>query len=145
MATQGRIFKGRSEGAERADGAFASGVVVIAAVFMSISGTFQVVQGLAGVIDRDFFAAQQNYAYDIGIATWGWLHLIVGLFVMMTGFALLTGSLWGRIFALFIVIVAGLINFIFIPYSPIWSIIMLSLNGLVVWALLSSGPELDEV
>jgi hypothetical protein len=127
--------------AERATGAgsfvVASGLTLFAAVFMFVGGTFQALEGLAAILNDDFFAAVDDYAYDIDVTAWGWMHLIVGIILALTGLFLLSGSLLARMVALFIVVVAAIINFIHIPYQPLWSIVLLVINGAIIWALLT--------
>lgn len=116
---------------------WATGLVLFAAVFMVVGGSFHAIQGLAALINDDFFESVQGYAYDINVTTWGWMHLIVGIVVALTGLTLLSGAIWARIMALFIMVVSAIVNFIFIPYQPLWSIILLVIDGAIIWALLT--------
>jgi hypothetical protein len=104
---------------------------------MVVGGSFHAIQGLAALINDDFFVNVQGYAYDIDITSWGWLHLGVGIVVALTGLTLLSGAIWARLIALFIVVVSAIINFIYIPYQPLWSIILLVIDGAIIWALLT--------
>jgi hypothetical protein len=117
--------------------AWATGLLLFAAVFMVVGGSFHAIQGLAALINDDFFENVQGYAYDVDITTWGWLHLIVGIVVALTGITLLTGAIWARIIAMFIMVVSAIINFIYIPYQPLWSIVLLVIDGAIIWALLT--------
>ena len=126
-----------------ATNAWATGLVLFAAVFMIVGGTFQAIQGLAALLNDGFFVVVNDYAYDVDITAWGWLHLIVGGVVATTGVFLLSGSLVARLIAMFIVVVSAIINFIYIPYQPIWSIVLLVIDGAILWALLTyEDPEL---
>jgi hypothetical protein len=118
-------------------GTLATGLMLFAAVFMVVGGSFHAIQGLAALINDDFFESVEGYAYDVDITAWGWLHLIVGGIVALTGITLLSGALWARIIALFIMVVSAIINFIYIPYQPLWSIVLLVIDGAIIWALLS--------
>ena len=50
----------------------------------------------------------------------GWIHLLVGLIVVMTGFAILAGRNWGRVVGITLAMVSALANFLFIPCYPFW-------------------------
>jgi hypothetical protein len=146
MASQSASHQGMyraAQGASPRSVVTATAITLFAAVFMVVGGAFHVIQGLAALINEDFFVAVNGYAYDVDITAWGWLHVIVGGIVALTGLALLSGALWARLFAIFIVVVSGIVNFIFIPYQPLWSIVLLAADGVVLWALLMF-PELDE-
>jgi hypothetical protein len=126
-----------SEDSRAGSSTWAAGLILFAAVFMVVGGSFHAIQGLAALINDDFFTNVQGYAYDVDITTWGWLHLTVGIVVALTGLTLLSGAVWARLIALFIIVVSAIINFIYIPYQPLWSIILLVIDGAIIWALLT--------
>ena len=125
-----------------ASNTWSTGVILFTAVFMFVGGSFQAIQGLAAILDDEFFIALDNYAYDIDVTTWGWVHLICGSVVAVTGLTLLTGSITARLVAMFIVVVSAMINFVYIPYQPVWSIVLLAIDGVILWALIAyEEPE----
>lgn len=71
---------------------WATGGVVFAATMMILVGVFQAVQGLAAIIDDEFFVTLPNYAFEIDTTGWGWIHLILGAVVAVAGFFLYSGS-----------------------------------------------------
>ena len=121
----------------------ATGIVLFAAVLMIVAGAFHFLQGLTAVINGDFFAVVANYAYDLDIQAWGWLHLLGGLSLFLVGIGLLSGSIWARLLAMFLVVISAMINFVYIPYQPLWAIVLLVIDGVILWALLTQG-DFDE-
>ena len=69
------------------------------------------------------------------VTTWGWIHLLLGLGVLVLGIFLLTGAAWARWTGIAIVAVSTIANFAWVPYYPVWGIIVLALDGAVIWAL----------
>ena len=136
MAFQEETYSSSARSRE-SDGLLVTGLFLFGAVLMLIAGSFQVIQGLAAVLDDGFIPPREEYAYDIVVTAWGWVHILTGIVLAAAGAGLLSGALWARILALFIVVVSAIINFIYIPYQPLWSIVQLTLCGLVIWALLS--------
>jgi hypothetical protein len=137
MAFQEETYSSSARSRE-GDGLLVTGLFLFAAVLMLIAGSFHVIQGLAALLDDGFIPSSiDNYAYDIDIQAWGWMHILTGIVLAVAGAGLLSGALWARLLALFIVVVSGIINFVYIPYQPLWSIVQLTLCGLVIWALLS--------
>jgi len=136
MAFQDDTY-GAARSGETHDGLLVTGLYLFAAVFMLIGGSFHIIQGLAALLDDGFIPAAADYAYDLDITAWGWLHVITGSLLVLSGAGLLSGALWARLLALFVVVASAIINFVYIPYEPLWSIVQLALNGLVIWALLS--------
>ena len=144
MASQGETY-GSARAGERQDGLLVTGLFLFAAVLMLVGGSFHVIQGLAALLDDGFIPSVGNYAYDIDITAWGWMHLVTGTLLALAGAGLLSGAIWARLLALFIVVASAIINFVYIPYQPLWSLVQLTLCGLVIWALLSYKMTDDEL
>jgi hypothetical protein len=72
----------------------------------------------------------------------GVIHLLVGLLVLFAGVAVMSGQTWARVFG---IILAGLsalaANFMFIPYYPFWSLLIIALDVFVIWALAVYHPK----
>ena len=119
----------------------ATGLTIMAAVLMMISGIWNFFEGLAALIRGSFFVVLPNYAYNISITGWGWFHLILGAVVAVAGVALLTNRLWARIIGIIIVSVSMVVNFLYIPYQPVWSIALIAIDAVVIWALLTPRRE----
>jgi hypothetical protein len=67
--------------------------------------------------------------------------LLVGALVALAGFGVLAGQTWGRAVGIGLAVLSALANFAFIPYSPFWSLTIIALDVLVVWALAAHGRE----
>lgn len=118
---------------------WAVGGAVFAAIMMIMIGLFQIFQGLAAIINDDFFVVAANYAFDIDLTAWGWIHLIVGVLLLIAGFLLFTGSAVAGAAAIVLAGLSAVSNFFFIPYYPFWSILMIALAVYVIWAVTRSG------
>jgi len=114
---------------------FAVGLTLFAGVVLSTVGVFQFFQGLAAIIEQDFYVVTANNIYELSVSGWGWIHLILGVVLAVTGFFVLTGQPWARIVGIGVVAVSALANFLFIPYYPVWALIIIALDVAVIWAL----------
>ena len=114
---------------------WAVGGLTFASTMMVLIGIFQAFAGLGAIIDDDFFVVTQNYAFDLDVTAWGWIHLILGIVVAWAGYALWSGKLWAGVVALVLAMLSALANFFFIPYYPFWSLLVIALNVWVIWAL----------
>ena len=121
---------------------WAVGFGVFAAVMLLIAGSFQVLAGLAGIFENEFYVTTSNYFLEFDVSAWGWFHLIWGVLVLIAGFGLLQGSLWGRTLGVIGAAVSALINFAFIPYYPFWSILIIAVDIGVIWALTAHGQDI---
>jgi hypothetical protein len=123
---------------------WAVGLTATAALLLILAGAFQFFQGLAAVIKGSVFVASQETIYKFNVSTWGWIHLVIGVVVVLTGFALLAGATWARVLGIVLAILAAVANFLWIPYQPIWAILVIILDVAVIWALTVVGTAFDE-
>ena len=118
---------------------WAIGGMTFAASMLVLVGCFQALTGLVAIFDDNFFVVTRNYTYDLDTTAWGWIHLIVGVAVAATGFALFTGRTWAAVTALFLAMLSALTSFFFIPYYPWWALLVIALNAWVIWSLTRPG------
>ena len=111
------------------------GGITFASTIMVLIGIFQAFAGLGAIIDDDFFVVTKNYAFDLDVSAWGWIHLILGIVVACAGFALWAGKTWAAVTAIALAMLSAIANFFFIPYYPFWSLLVIALNVWVIWAL----------
>jgi hypothetical protein len=118
---------------------WAVGGMMFAATMMCLIGVFQAIVGLAAIINDEFFVVTRNYAFDLDISGWGWIHLILGILVAGAGFALFAGRTGAAYFAIFLASLSAVANFFFIPYYPFWSILVIAIAVWVIWSLTRPG------
>jgi hypothetical protein len=115
----------------------ALGFTAMAAILMMLSGGANILEGIAAVIRGSYFVTLPNYAYNTSVSGWGWTHLIFGIVVFLAGACLFLDMLWARVAGVILASVSLLLNLVYIPYFPVWSIIVIALDAFVIWALLT--------
>jgi hypothetical protein len=118
---------------------WAVGGITFAGVIMIILGIFQAIAGLVAIFDDNFYVVAENYTFDIDTTGWGWIHLILGVLVAATGFALLGRRPWAGIVTIMLAALSAISNFFFIPYYPFWSLLMIGLAIWIIWAVTRPG------
>lgn len=121
------------------------GWVYFAGFMLVLSGAFQAIAGLVALFKNSVYVVAEQNLWLLDYTSWGWLHLLFGVFLLLAGSAIISGKLWGRVVG---VIVAGLsliANFGFIPVYPIWSTILIIIDILVLYALIVHGDEASEL
>jgi hypothetical protein len=113
--------------------------VVFAASVLTMVGLFQVIAGLVAIFDDEFFVVARNYTFDLDTSAWGWIHLLLGILLVVTGFGLFSRQTWAGVTAIFLAVLTAVENFFFIPYYPFWSILVIALAVWVIWALTRPG------
>jgi len=124
---------------------WAVGWTWFAAVMMWLIGGFHAIAGLVAIIDDEFYVVTRDYIFQFDATAWGWIHLIAGVIVVLAGVYLLSGAVWARIIGVILAVVSILVNFAWLPWSPLWSIIMITANVFVIWALTVHGRDAETV
>ena len=118
---------------------WAIGGIAFAATIMVLIGVFQILAGLVAIFNDDFYIVAQNYTFDLDVSAWGWIHLLVGIAVLATGFGLFGPRPWAGVAAIMLCMLSALVNFFFIPYYPIWSLVVIALDIWVIWLVTRAG------
>lgn len=124
-------------------GGLAVGVVMFAGIVMIVSGVFQALAGITALFQGSFYAVTPKYVYELNVTTWGWIHLVLGVVVVLAGFGVMSGNLWARIVGIILAVLSAFANFMFIPHYPVWSLLIIGLDVLVIWALAVSGQPAE--
>jgi hypothetical protein len=123
----------------------ATGGLLFAATIMVLSGLFQFFQGIAGIAKDEIFVATPNYVFKFNTTAWGWINLVIGLIVAVTGFFVFTRAPWARGVAIAFVAFQAFTNFFFLPYYPFWALSIVALDIFVIWALAAApGRAADD-
>ncbi|MFF9814959.1 hypothetical protein [Streptomyces sp. NPDC014006] len=118
-------------------GGWAAGGVVFAAVMLVCSGVLAVLQGIAAVSKDDVYARVGTYVYEINLTGWGIIHIVIGALAALTGAGLLRGMAWARFAGIFLASLSLIAQFLFLPYHPVWSLVVMAIDVFIVWALAS--------
>jgi hypothetical protein len=131
-------------GVQKEPNSWAIGFAVFAGILMIVNGFFQIFQGLSAVLQDDFFVLSRAYAYDLDLTAWGWTHIVVGGIVALAGFFLFTGNIIARIVAVLAALLSMVTNFFYLPYYPVWSLLMIAIDIGIIWAVTVHGREIAE-
>ena len=123
---------------------WAVGFILFAAIMMIMAGVFQALAGLVAIFENEFYVPTRNYLFQFDATTWGWIHLLVGLLVAFAGWGLLSGRTWARVVAITLAVVSAIANFAFIPYYPFWSMLIIVIDVVVIWAVAAYGGTIRD-
>ncbi len=122
----------------------AAGWIMFAGVIMIVVGIFQAFAGLVAIINDDFFVLTQEYVVKFNATSWGWIHLIIGLIVLASGFGVFSGNVAARTIGVFAAMGSMIAAFFWIPWYPVWGIIVIAVDLAVIWALTVHGRDLAD-
>ena len=103
-----------------------------------IGGAFQVIEAIAALVNDEYLLVLPNYVFSLDLTGWGVIHLLIGLILAAIGVFLLLGKGWARIAGIVVAGISALINFSWLPYAPLWAILLIGIDVLVIWALASA-------
>ncbi len=123
--------------------AWAAGYAAFAGVVLIMVGFFQAVAGLSAIIDDTFYVVGREYVFQFDATTWGWIHLIIGLVVLLAGFGIFSGNVLARTVGVLAAAVSGLAAFMWLPWYPVWGVVIIALDIAIIWALTMHGRDLS--
>ena len=113
-------------------------VHTFAGIMLIIGGAFQVIEAIAALVNDEYLLVLPNYVFSLDLTGWGVIHLLIGLILAAIGVFLLLGKGWARIAGIVVAGISALINFSWLPYAPLWAILLIGIDVLVIWALASA-------
>lgn len=119
-------------------GSAAAGFTMLAGALMILGGLWGFFEGLVAIVRQSFYVSLPNYTFQFNVHGWGWIHLILGVVVAAAGVCVLLGQTWAKLLGIVLAVFSAIANFLFIPYYPIWSIIVLAMDVVIIWALATS-------
>jgi hypothetical protein len=111
-------------------------------MMMIMVGTFQVIAGLTAIFNSGYYVVgEADLLIDVDFAAWGWAHIILGAVAVGAAFGLLAGQMWARIVGIAMALVSAVVNLAFIEAYPLWSLMVITLDVLVIYAIAMHGKE----
>lgn len=119
-----------------------TGWITFAGVMLIIGGSLGLIFGIIAAVNDNWVVFANRGAVSLDLSTWGWVHVIVGAIVLLAGFGVFTGNILARIVGVAVAIVSLIANFLWLPVYPVWAIIIITIDVLVIWALTAHGGEM---
>jgi hypothetical protein len=132
---------GQSGMGQSAGSLLARGGSALAASVLFLLGVYHFFTGIAAFARSNFYTVGANYPYHVGNTAWGWLHVIGGILLAITGIALFGGQMWARWVGITLAGLSIVLNFFFLPYFPLWALVMIPVAFFAIWAIVRDGSE----
>jgi hypothetical protein len=117
------------------------GWVYFAGIMMVIVGVLQATYGLVALLNDDWVLWGNGNAVFLDISVWGWVHLVIGIVVFLSGVGVMAGNVLARAVGVLVAAVSLISAFLALPLYPVWSIVVIAIDVLVIWALTAHGDE----
>lgn len=122
----------------------AVGLTVFASMIMILVGTLQAIAGLVALVDDEFVVVTQEWVFKLDTTTWGWIHLLIGIVVLLAGVGLYSGAVWARTIGVIMAMVSAVAMFAWMPWYPVWAISVMALDVFIIWALTAHGRDITQ-
>ena len=127
----------------RKSSGWATGAILFAGIMLIVVGIWEALEGLIAIVGNEFYVASRRYLFQFDVTAWGWIHVILGLVLALAGYGLLRGRTWARAVAITLAALSAIANFVWLPYSPFWALLIISVDVFVIWAVAVHGREVD--
>jgi hypothetical protein len=115
---------------------YAVGASLFAAIVLVMVGVLQVLQGLVTLVDgTDFLVRTPHYVFELNATTWGWIHVVIGVVMAVAGCFIFVGNAVARGAGIGIAAISAIVNFLWLPYYPLWSVLIIAIDVVVIWGL----------
>jgi hypothetical protein len=122
------------------------GWVIFAGVVMIVEGAFHVIDGLVALFEKGYYVVTSSHlALHVNYSAWGWAHLALGALFVLVGFGVLAGQTWARVVGIALAVISAVINLAFIAAYPVWGVILVALDIVIIYALAMHGREVKEI
>lgn len=116
--------------------------VPFAGVILLVSGIFSAIQGLVALAGPGtYYTVVDGDLFLFDATGWGWWNLMIGVLLILTSISLFVGAAWARVVAIVLVILSAIVQMLLVPVQPWWSVIVIAIDVLVIYALLAHWDE----
>jgi hypothetical protein len=122
-----------------------SGWTAFAATMLIVAGIFSALNGLVALIHDEVYLVGEDQVVALDFTQWGWIHLIGGLIVILTGIAVVSGATWARVVGVVVAVVHAMGQIAFIEAYPFWTLTIIAIDVIVIYGLLVHGEEIEGV
>lgn len=110
--------------------------IAFAGVMMVVLGSLDAFWGLAALLNNEVVVVGGHGALILDLTTWGWVQLILGVLVGLTGFGLLAGNEVARVLGISLLALNAVLQVVWFPAAPLWAFLMIILDVVIIYQLM---------
>lgn len=115
--------------------------IAFAGVMMLILGSLDVIWGLAAIFNDEVVVVGGHGALIFDLTTWGWIQLVLGVVIGLTGWGLLTGNELARAVAVGLLAANAVLQVVWFPAAPLWAFLMIILDVVIIYQLIVNWAD----
>jgi hypothetical protein len=114
------------------------GWVLFAGIMLGVVGVLNLIYGIGAIGDSRFYV--RDVTYILGdLNTWGWFLTVIGGVQLITAVGVFRASEWARWVGITFATLNGLVQFLVMPAYPLWAVMILMVDVIIVFGLLTYG------
>ena len=113
----------------------AAGASIAAGALLFTAAVLTLLEGISAIANDELLVIGPDYVYKFNTTTWGWIHIVVAILLGAVAVGLIMGTTWARVAGIVLASVSIVVNFLWLPYYPVWSIVVIALDVIVIWAI----------
>jgi hypothetical protein len=115
------------------------GWITFAGVMFMIVGAFNVIAGIAALADDNYFRSEELLFGDLKF--WGWTWITLGASQLLVSYLIFKRSGAGLFLGALLAGINAIDHLVAVGAYPIWSIIVMTIDFLIIWGLLTNSDE----
>lgn len=120
-----------------------TGWVAFAGAMLILLGLFHAVEGLVALLDKSYYlVAPSGLVVNVSYTAWGWVYLAFGVLAVLIGIGVLTGNRVAQFAGAAIAALSAIVNLAFIAAYPLWSMVVIVVDVIVIYAIMVHGREM---
>jgi hypothetical protein len=123
---------------------WAVGWAGFAGIMLVVIGVMDIIQGIVALVEDTFYVVGEEWVFEFDLTTWGWIHLILGVVLVLSGIGIFSGNVAARTVGVIVAGLAAIVNFAWLPYYPVWAIAVIALCIAIIWALTAHGRDITQ-
>lgn len=108
---------------------------IAAGALMLTSALLTFLIGVFALAADNVVVSGPGYEYTFQITGWGWANILTGIVLAAVAVALLLSAQWARAAAIIVTCLAIVVTFLWMPYYPTGSIVLIALDVVVIWGV----------
>lgn len=125
-----------------------AGWKLFAGIMIIIVGGMNIFDGLVAITNSNYLegvagGSGGRLPLTDNLKTWGWVVLLWGVLLVLTGFLIFSGNMFGRVVGVIVVGLNALLQLAWLPHYPFWSFTMILIDVLIIYGLCAHGGRMD--
>ena len=120
------------------------GWIVFAGAVLLMTGVLNILEGIVALVDDQRVLVARDRLVLVDLTGWGWTLLIFGIVMAATGLGLFSAQNWARVTAVIVVGLHAIAQIAWLAAYPLWSILMITLDVVIIYALTARWPASEE-